>query len=111
MEAELYGTLLKAVRLHRSDVFGADDRQMPTSEPIDALVPQIGFVGSEYRPGGTILLGINPGGGGDTYRRTAQDLRLLPLITNLREDEASPDALKKCSIYTRRTCAVGICGE
>jgi len=95
MDAELYGTLLKAVRLHRSDVFGADDRQIPTREPIDALIPQIGFVGSDYRPGGTLLLGINPGGGRDTYRRTAQDSRLLPLITSLREGEASPDALKK----------------
>lgn len=95
METELYGTLLQAVRLNRSDVFGADDRQMPTSEPIDALVPQIGFVGNDYRPGGTILLGINPGGGGDTYRRTAQDSRLLPLITSLRDVEASPDALNK----------------
>lgn len=94
MDPELYSTALKAVRVIRSNIFGADDKQLPISEPKDALVPQIGFIGQDYRPGGTILLGVNPGGGGDAYIRTAEDLLLLPMINNLRSGEAPPDALK-----------------
>ena len=69
VDAGLYGAVLQAVRVSRSDVFGTADKQLPISESGDALVPQIGFIGQDYRPGGTILLGINPGGGGDTYGR------------------------------------------
>jgi len=93
MRAELHGPVLKTLRLTRRDVFGPADKQHPISEPEDAAVPQIGFVGQEYRAEGTILLGINPGGGGDTYVRTAADSVLLPLIESLRDGEASRETL------------------
>lgn len=66
---------------------------MPVSQPQDAAVPQIGFVGQDYRSGGDVLLGINPGGGGDAYVRTAEDSLLLPMLVALRGEEASPNAV------------------
>lgn len=93
MDGGLFEAALRAVRLSRGDIFGSADEQLPIGEPGDALISMVGFVGCDYRPGGTLLLGINPGGGGDTYVRTAQDARLLPMIISLREGEATPAAL------------------
>jgi hypothetical protein len=81
------------MRMDRAAVFGPFDSQSPTSEPQDATIPQIGFVGRDYQPGGDVLLGINPGGGGDAYTRTVEDSLLLPMIEALRKGEASPDAM------------------
>ena len=89
----LHQSLLKALQIDRVEVFGPTDNQLPVSEPEDAAVPQIGFVGRDYRPGGDVLFGINPGGGGDSYKRTPEDLRLLPMIAALRNQEASLDAI------------------
>lgn len=96
MKAELYTAVLSALRIQREDVFGASDLQLPVSQPRDAMIPQIGFVGQDYRPGGTLLLGINPGGGGDTYARTSEDSLLLPMSKELRDGLASPD---KVSVF------------
>ncbi|MFS4437630.1 hypothetical protein ACMA5I_05390 [Paracoccaceae bacterium GXU_MW_L88] len=89
MNNDIYLAFSKALRIERSDIFGSEDQQMPISEPLDAIIPQAGFVGRDYQKGGTVLLGINPGGGGDTYIRTAEDADLLPLIERCREGEAS----------------------
>ena len=58
------------------------------------MLPRIGFIGVDFRKGGDILLGINLGGGGDAYRRTAADSLLLPMIAALRTEEASLEAAK-----------------
>lgn len=94
MDTQLFEFLLQAIRVHRSEVFEPADGQMPVSALQDATVPQIGFVGSDYRPGGDVLLGINPGGGGDAYVRTEGDLILLPMISALRSATATPDAME-----------------
>lgn len=93
MNVDVYEILLQAMRMDRSDIFGSLDRQLPTSEPLDAMIPQIGFVGRDFLPGGDVLLGINPGGGGDAYVRTPEDSRLLPIISTLREESASPSLM------------------
>lgn len=93
MRDEFYDAALKAVCIKRGDVFWPADRQVPISEPEDALIPQIGFIGPDYRRGGTLLLGINPGGGGDSYSRTAEDAILLPMIDALRRQNASCEAM------------------
>lgn len=53
-----------------------------------------GYVGADYRPGGTVLLAVNPGGGGDAYRtRSADDEVLFPLLQAFRDsdpDRAGP---------------------
>lgn len=94
MNAEQYEIILNALRIDRAEVFFPADSQFPVSEPQDAMLPQIGFIGEDYRMGGDILLGINPGGGGDAYRRTAEDSLLLPMIAALRTEEASLEAAK-----------------
>ena len=83
-----------ATRLTRQDIFGPSDDQIPVSEPEDAHIPQVGFVGSAYQTGGDILLGINPGGGGDHQVRTPQDADLLPRIAALRGQPSSSDPLR-----------------
>lgn len=88
-QARSYRVALGAVRLSRREIFGDAEDQLPIAEPADAQLPQIGFIGSGYRRGGTVLLGINPGGGGDAYRRPPEDARLLPMISALREGEPS----------------------
>lgn len=85
--------MLRVLRLEREDIFGPLDPQMPISEPADARLPAIGYVGARYRQGGTVLLGINPGGGGDSYPRTPLDAQLMPMITALRKDAAEPQML------------------
>ncbi len=94
MNSELYEIMLSALRIDRSEVFFPADSQFPVSEPHDAMLPQIGFIGEDYRKGGDILLGINPGGGGDAYCRTAEDYLLLPIIAALRTEEASLEVAK-----------------
>lgn len=89
-QARCHRAALGALRLSRREIFGDADDQLPIAEPADAQLPQIGFIGSGYRRGGTVLLGINPGGGRDAYRRTPEDARLLPMISALREGELSP---------------------
>lgn len=104
MRDEFYEAALTAVRLQRSAIFRSADSQMPISECEDALIPQIGFIGAVYRHGGTVLLGINPGGGGDAYRRTAADEFLLPMIAGLRQPDATPDALR--AMFAHSTTAM-----
>ncbi|MCZ8315585.1 hypothetical protein [Phreatobacter sp.] len=94
MNVEVYEILLRAMRMDRTEIFGSHDSQLPASEPNHAKIPQIGFVGRDFLPGGDVLLGINPGGGGDAYVRTPEDLRLLPIISTLRSETASPDLME-----------------
>lgn len=89
MNSHIAAAMLEALRLRRSDIFWPADDQCPVSEPDDAQVPQIGFVGRTYSRGGDVLLGINPGGGGDSYRRTREDMILLPKIKSI-HDQAEP---------------------
>ncbi len=47
-----------------------------------ARLPFIGYVGPDFRPGGFVLMAINPGGG-NFDRRTAEDNRLCPALHRL----------------------------
>ena len=94
MNSEQYEIILNILRIDRAEVFCPANSQLPISEPQDAMLPQIGFIGENYRTGGDILIGINPGGGGDAHRRTAEDSLLLPMIAALRTEEASFEAAK-----------------
>lgn len=80
-------TFLTSARVSRAALYGvSQDPQLPTNLVDDARIPFLGFAGTKYRPGGVVLLAINPGGGGSSYRiRTAQDNQLLPLIVAFTE--------------------------
>lgn len=97
---------VQRIKVSRAAVFGPDDPQLPNSEQQDADIPQLGYIGKNYRKGGDILLGINPGGGRDAYRRTPEDGRLLPRIAALRDgshSNADLDAVFEICMENMRT--------
>lgn len=71
-----------AANIRRATLYGCeDDHQMPLHLQDDARTPFLGFCGPKWKSGGVVVLAINPGGGGDAYkRRTHQDAELIPLI-------------------------------
>lgn len=72
-------------RIRRSAIFGPND-PIPLNLAEDARTMFAGAVGPDYRPGGLVLMAINPGGGGDAYtRRTPADERLYPLLQRFRD--------------------------
>ncbi|WP_373354578.1 hypothetical protein [Pseudoroseicyclus sp. CXY001] len=80
-----------ALQIDRDELI--HDRRRPVSEPDDARIPQMGYIGPNFRAGNPLLLAINPGGGGDAYRRTTEDRELLPLIDRARRGRFDPAAL------------------
>ena len=84
--------------LKRSDLFD-DDRLTPITSIADAATPAPGWVGKDWRFGGTLLVAINPGGGGDTHRLNPTDERLYGLIRRFRDAgaEKQPSALREMS--------------
>ena len=79
-------------QVSRKQIFGSNESaSRPISLPNDAETMFAGYVGAEYAPGGLVLLGINPGGGGDAYtRRTSDDQVFYPFLERLKT--APPDA-------------------
>ena len=79
-------------RVSRRDVFGSfDEKYVPVHLPDDASTMFTGYVGLDYKPGaGIVLLGKNPGGGGNGYTsRTAEDQVFYPLLMRLKTAEHS----------------------
>ena len=72
-----------SVQIEREVIFGLHDaKYRPLHLADDANTMFAGFVGRRYRSGaGLLLLAINPGGGGDSYRsRTGEDEHFYPLL-------------------------------
>jgi hypothetical protein len=69
--------------LKRSDIFSGDGAT-PTTALDDAYTSAPGWVGDAWRQG-TVLIGINPGGGGDSYRRNPTDDQLYNLLRAFRD--------------------------
>ncbi|WP_133064396.1 hypothetical protein, partial [Sandarakinorhabdus cyanobacteriorum] len=90
---DIVSTFHQTVSLERRDVF-EDDRLMPQCAIADANTAAPGWVGRDWTPGGTLLMAINPGGGGDNYRMNPTDARLYSLIRAFRsaEDHSSKAA-------------------
>lgn len=73
----------RLTRISRHDLFGEADSQLrPKNLPTDNETMFAGFVGSKYVCGkGLLLLGINPGGGGDSYaKRISEDEVFYPRL-------------------------------
>ena len=90
-------------RLHRADLFDSDSL-MPISATEDANTPAAGWVGSHWS-GGTLLVGINPGGGGDDYRRNPTDAELYKLLRALAaagDENEAEQALARVSVTWQR---------
>lgn len=79
--------LHKNMQVGRPAIFGDNDPK-PINLIDDAETMFPGAVGPNYRPGGVVLLAINPGGGGDAYRtRTPLDEQFYPLLMQARDAE------------------------
>lgn len=76
----------KAGNKMRGDIF-PDDRLMPQTALADANTAACGWVGEHWEKGGDLMIGINPGGGGDNYQRNATDDRLYGLLRAFRDSE------------------------
>ena len=84
--ADIASAFQVATRVRRSELYGTDsDQQMPNSLVESAQTPYVGFVGQRYQTGGTLLMAVNPGGGGDTQVRTPGDAALEMAILKLRD--------------------------
>ena len=76
--------LHRNTRVSRADIFGPSDiRYMPIRYVEDAALMYPGYVGSKYRKEGTVVFGVNPGGGGDAYDRHPDDEELYCAIRSL----------------------------
>ena len=73
--------------LERGEIF-PDSKLTPVTQPNDAATAAPGWVGKNWKPGGTLLMAINPGGGGDAYRLNGTDERLYSLIRAFKEAPA-----------------------
>lgn len=73
--------------LERSAIF-SDTRLMPVTRPEDAAIAAPGWVGKQWHSGGTLLMAINPGGGGDAYRLNPMDERLYGLFRTFKSAPA-----------------------
>jgi len=84
--------------MRRRDIFATDAlRPITAAEDADTAAP--GWVGSRWS-GGTLLVGINPGGGGDQYRRNPTDDELYSLLRAFRDaltEPARKEALEHAS--------------
>ena len=60
----------------------------------DDLIPQIGFIGDDYRFGGLVIVGINPGNG-DRHMRNVGDERMMPALHAFSQRPDDEEAYKK----------------
>jgi len=84
LEPNIVETFHQTSALNRADLF-EDSRLDPVQALQDAATAASGWVGSAWQPGSTVLVGINPGGGGDTYRRNSNDDELYGLLRGFRD--------------------------
>lgn len=77
----------------RHQIFGIDD-PIPLNNLEHARIMFAGYVGAEYRHGGVVLLAINPGGGGDSYRSVPSDEEFYSLLKAFRECKPTQAAVR-----------------
>ena len=104
-------------QIDRSEFFGVEDESKwrPLYLRQEAATMTIGYLGSRYRSGSDILLiGINPGGGGDAHvHRDPHDERLYPALMSFKQaadtdvlaafdhlQETYPSAIRAWPLYT-----------
>lgn len=85
-------------RLKRSLIFQGE-ALTPLVAVGDANTAAPGWVGEAWR-GGTVLVGINPGGGGDAYRRNPTDDELYALLRAFRDAGAGDRQLAFSELST-----------
>lgn len=98
MRPDIVSAFHRTSGLHREDIFESGEL-MPITAFEDANTPAPGWVGQSWSEG-TLLVGINPGGGGDNYRRNIADDELYLALREFREAGSPRDqseALRRMS--------------
>lgn len=83
MRKEIISAFTDVAALERSQIFD-DNRLEPITAVNHAQIPAPGWVGSHWAEG-TLLVAINPGGGGDAYKVNPTDDRLYNKFRELRD--------------------------
>lgn len=93
----------RAASLEREAVF-ADTKLTPITQLNNARTAAPGWVGRNWHLGGTMLMAINPGGGGDNYRLNPSDEHLYALIRHFKAASINnqEDALMELSDASAR---------
>lgn len=86
MEQRIVDAFHNTALLDREAIF-ENESLMPITATSDARTPAPGWVGSKWG-GGTLLVGINPGGGGDKYRGNPSDEELYRLLRAFRDAQS-----------------------
>lgn len=91
MDRAVVATFHRTAQLRWHDLF-ENERLMPITALEDAHTPAPGWVGKQWS-NGTLLIGINPGGGGDGYRRNPADDTLYSLLRRFKDARSPSDQL------------------
>jgi hypothetical protein len=69
----------------RSEIFGDETVLLPIQNANDGLTAAPGYVGPGYRPGGLVIVSVNPAGGKDGASSGASDTALYKSFRDLRD--------------------------
>lgn len=83
LSSEIVTAFHKTAAMRRGSIFNSDEL-MPISAQQDANTAAPGWVGPAWASG-TLLVGINPGGGGDAYQRNRTDDLLYSVLREFRD--------------------------
>ena len=74
----------RVVQAGRGAFFPTPDADLPVRQSSilrqDDQIPQLGFVGANYAAHRVLLLGINPGNGGNNQKRIPADDKMMPAM-------------------------------
>lgn len=84
-----FATAKHVVELGRNAFFSAQEPDLPDRRSMllrgDDMAPQFGYVGARYPSTRILLMGTNPGNGGNNDRRIAEDERMMPSVRRFAE--------------------------
>ena len=82
-------------QIEQDRFFCGNDNKKPVNLVEDAKTIAPGLIGENYKPGGIVLMAVNPGGGGESYtERNRMDAELYPLLRKFRDAKTPEDAVK-----------------
>ena len=110
--SECLTAALKTIDLNPLDVLLSEDRIPQTVDSDEGRTARPTWVGKNYRPGGVLLMGKNPGGGSSSFetKRPPWDFPFFDALKSLREkrdmaaymhlsDVAQPNAMRQWPMW------------
>ncbi|NSW54173.1 MAG: hypothetical protein HPY85_16855 [Anaerolineae bacterium] len=74
----------RMTQIPREEIFGFADELMPDVDVEDAKVMHAGYIGINYQPGGVLIIGRNPGGGGGSKKDNGNEI-LYPELRKFKQ--------------------------